>query len=251
MADTNEIKSLDGRKVVILGGTGGVGEGIVRSFLHQGATVIVPSRSEGKADHLRNLIEATDGRQEQLHTIIGQYGSFTEADALAQQIETQFGPVDDVVASIGGWWMGKALWQISNEDWQKVFVGLSTAHMAALRAFMPKLPKAGAYTLILGGSAYRPVPSSGLMNMEQAALVMMRTVAQMETGPERRIFSLVMGPIMTRMRRAGDPNWVTADQVGDVAAALSANAAVPGQEISLRTQQDATDTLARIAGTKA
>lgn len=240
---------LAGRKVVILGGTGGVGEGIVRAYLAEGATVIVPSRTQGKTDYFLNVL-GEEGTNENLHAIIGQYSGFETAEQLAKEIETRFGGVDDVVASIGGWWAGKALWQISDEDWQKTFVGLSTAHMAAIRAFLPKLNKKGAYTLILGGSAYTPVPGSGLMNMEQAALVMLRNTIQLEAGDERRVFALVMGPIMTRMRRSGDPDWVTALQVGEVAAELSINASVSGEEISLRTQRDFADTISRIKGTK-
>src|SRR6478609_2086270 len=37
--------SLEGAKVVVAGGAGGVGEGIVRSLLRRGARVLVPSRS--------------------------------------------------------------------------------------------------------------------------------------------------------------------------------------------------------------
>ena len=44
---------LDKAKVVVAGGTGGVGEGIVRAFLKQGAHVVVPSRSESKLEGLR------------------------------------------------------------------------------------------------------------------------------------------------------------------------------------------------------
>ena len=62
-----------------------------------------------------------------------------------------------MVASIGGWWQGKALWEVDEQDWQRWFVGLSTAHMAMARAWIPRLPQGGSYLLILGGSAVIPV----------------------------------------------------------------------------------------------
>lgn len=47
---------LDSRRVVIIGGTGGVGEGIVRAWLTDGAEVIVPSRTEERATQLQQLV---------------------------------------------------------------------------------------------------------------------------------------------------------------------------------------------------
>lgn len=238
---------LTGRVVVIPGGTGGVGEGIVRSYLARGATVVVPSRNEGKAEHLRELLGA-DANPDRLHFLLQDYGSFAGAEALAEAVVSKFGKVDDVVASIGGWWAGKPLVGISEEDWEKVFVGLTTSHVAVLKAFLPRIPRSGAYTLILGGSAYTPVPGSSLMNMEQAGLLIMRDVVQLEVGDQRRIFSLVMGPIMTRHRHRGDPDWVTAEQVGEIAAGFSSNSKLEGIELRLRVQADVEHARSLISG---
>lgn len=242
-----ETEDLQGRIVVVPGGTGGVGEGIVRAYLNRGATVVVPSRNEGKADHLRELLGA-DAKSGRLHFVLQDYDTFSGAEALSNTIVSKFGKVDDVVATIGGWWAGKPLVEVSDEDWQKVYVGLSTAHVGILRAFLPKISRTGAYTLILGGSAYTPVPGSSLMNMEQAGLLIMRDVVQLEFGDDRRIFSLVMGPIMTRHRHRGDPDWVTAEQVGEIAAGFSANAALGGVEVRLRVQGDVEQARALIEG---
>ncbi|HEY0132663.1 MAG TPA: NAD(P)-dependent oxidoreductase, partial [Nannocystis sp.] len=46
------------KRCLIAGGTGGVGEGIVRAFLNAGATVFVPSRSAAKLDALAGSIAA-------------------------------------------------------------------------------------------------------------------------------------------------------------------------------------------------
>lgn len=52
---------LSGRRVVILGGTGSVGEGIVRAWLAAGADVVVPSRTQGRADQFTEVLgEVTD-----------------------------------------------------------------------------------------------------------------------------------------------------------------------------------------------
>ena len=51
---------LEGKNVVVAGGTGRVGEGLVRSFLLEGAQVIVPVRSTAKDQRLRSYVEGAD-----------------------------------------------------------------------------------------------------------------------------------------------------------------------------------------------
>jgi len=50
----------EGKNVVVAGGTGRVGEGLVRSFLLEGAQVIVPVRSTAKDQRLRSYVEGVD-----------------------------------------------------------------------------------------------------------------------------------------------------------------------------------------------
>jgi NAD(P)-dependent dehydrogenase (short-subunit alcohol dehydrogenase family) len=51
---------LEGKNVVVAGGTGRVGEGLVRSFLMEGARVIVPVRSTSKEQRLRSYLEGVE-----------------------------------------------------------------------------------------------------------------------------------------------------------------------------------------------
>ena len=121
--------------------------------------------------------------------------------------------------------------------------------MAVLRATLPRMSARGAYTLIVGASAFTPIPGSGLVSMEQAAVAMMQQVATAELDGRQRVFGLVLGPVRTRVTAVGDagPDWVTADQVGAVAVAVSAATAVAGQQFQLLSQADAGQTLARLA----
>jgi NAD(P)-dependent dehydrogenase (short-subunit alcohol dehydrogenase family) len=47
---------LSGRHVLIPGGTGGVGEGTVRAYLAAGADVVVPTRSQARAQEFADII---------------------------------------------------------------------------------------------------------------------------------------------------------------------------------------------------
>ncbi|MEU3618941.1 hypothetical protein ABZ725_42460 [Streptomyces sp. NPDC006872] len=72
--------------------------------------VVVPSRSQSRLDALTKLIGPELGSN--LKTIAAGYGAFDEADELATLIVEEHSRVDHVVASAGGWWMGKALWRL-------------------------------------------------------------------------------------------------------------------------------------------
>src|SRR5271163_1933498 len=170
MSSSNAPPDLSGRRVLIPGGTGAVGEGVVRRYLAAGADVVVPTRTQERAEEFRAVLG--DNATDRLHLLINDYTTFAGAEQLAEEMERRLGGVDDVVAPIGGWWAGKRVWEIDEADWQSAFIDLATAHVAVVRAFLPRLKALGAYTLIVGVSASAPVPGSGLVSMEQAALMM-------------------------------------------------------------------------------
>ena len=134
---------LSGRHVLIPGSTGGVGEGAVRAYLAAGADVVVPTRSQQRADEFRRLLG--DAATSHLHLVVHDYTTFAGAEALGATMEDRLGSVDDVVAPIGGWWAGKRLWEIDESDWRDAFVDLATTHMAVLRAVLPRMRADGAY----------------------------------------------------------------------------------------------------------
>ncbi|MBB4302580.1 3-oxoacyl-[acyl-carrier protein] reductase [Rhodobium orientis] len=235
---------LGDRRVVIAGGTGDVGEGIVRAWLKTGAHVVVPSRTESKVERFRQVLSDL-GRPERLDFVVGDYTGFEAADAAAERITTDFGAVTDVVASIGGWWQGKPLWEVSQDEWQRYFVAMTTAHMATARAWVPRLPRAGSYQVILGGSAVTPVKDASIISMQQAALLMMRQVLSVEAGDGPRIAAQVLGPVITWARKRYQPDWVSNEEVGLVTAAIAAD---PGATDKDFVSQDKNEMLKTLQG---
>ncbi|AIG64247.1 hypothetical protein CATYP_06030 [Corynebacterium atypicum] len=163
---------------------------------------------------------------------------------MAESITDEFGSIDHVVAIAGGWWNGKKVWDITQEDWQKAFVGPATTHMALLRALVPKLASNGSYTTIAGFLAHEAYPDSGIVSMQGAARLMMRralSVELKEVGLAKRANELMLGPVVNRSRPNGKDNWLTADQVGEVAVAVMSRNDITNQEVDIQT----TDRLAR------
>jgi len=234
---------LSGRHVLIPGGTGGVGEGAVRAYLAAGADVVVPTRSQQRADEFRVVLG--DAANDRLHLVVHDYTTFPGAEALVATMEDRLGSVDDVVAPIGGWWAGKRLWEIAESDWRGAFVDLATAHMAVARAALPRMKAGGAYVVIVGASAFTPIPGSGLVSMQQAAMLMMQQVLMAEADGDKRVFAFQLGAVRTRLTEAaaGEPDSVSAAQVGAVAVAASAAAGVPGQPLRMLSRAEAEQAL--------
>jgi len=224
------------RTVLVPGGTGNVGEGIVRALLSAGATVVVPSRSADRSNALRGLIGPGDS--DRLVSVVAAYDTFESAAALAEIVEAESGDLTDVVALVGGWWAGKPLWEVSSEEWQQVFVSPATTGVALARAFLPLLNEAGTYTTIAGFSALTPEVGSGPVSMQGAAQLMMRRVLSAEVQDGPRINDVMLGPIINRSRPQGRRNWLTADQVGEVL-------------LRIITDPDVRDTLVDVQGLSA
>ena len=131
---------LTGRRVLVPGGTGAVGEGVVRAYLAAGADVVVPTRSGEREKEFRALLG--DEATARLHLMKHDYTTFTGAEQLAATMTDRLGGIDDVISPIGGWWAGKRLEEIGESDWNTAFTGLATAHMAVARAVAASPSKA-------------------------------------------------------------------------------------------------------------
>jgi 3-oxoacyl-[acyl-carrier protein] reductase len=226
--------NLTDRVILVPGGTGNVGEGIVRTLLTDGARVIVPSARPQRLAQLRALIgEPLAAR---LATVEQPYGTFDEADALARAAKAD--GVTDIVAAIGGWWQGKKLWEIDADIWQRYFIEPATTHMALVRGLVPVLPTTGTYTLITGFSARDPVPTAGPVSMQGAAEIMMRKALSVELQTSRRVNDILLGPIINRSRPTGRRDWLTADQVGEAVAHIIANTEIRDSSLTVETKAD-------------
>jgi hypothetical protein len=67
--------------------------------------------------------------------------------------------------------------------------------------------------------------------MEQSAVLMMQRVLAAE-NTDRRVLALVLGQVRTRFA-AGEPDWVSAQEVGNVALAASTAASVARDRVDL------------------
>jgi len=217
---------LSGWRVASIGGTGQVGEGIVRQLLAAGATVVVPGFN---AEELE-VLAARLGDQPRLHLVEGAAVTDAEWAALAERLESD-GPLDGVVLSIGRWWSGARMVEMPPAEWDRVMaVGLDV-HVRVARAFVPRLASRedAAYVVISGSGAEEPAAGSAVANVAGAAeLMLARVLAAEHAGDPVRVHALVIDtPVLTRDRPTGPEGWVTADDVGAAVVHLVAAGRAP------------------------
>lgn len=218
------MSSLDGAKVVVAGGAGGVGEGIVRSLLRQGARVAVPSRSEGKLRELES--SCGDIQTGELIPLVGDLSEEANARDLQSRIYETLRELDLAVASLGGWLQGNPLTSVDMTTWNRVLRDNLTSHFLALKMLVPLLhPKTGSFVHVNGFSAEQPYPMAGPVAMAAAAQKSMILTLAEELRPTGiRVYELILGPIKTRQRLqqgVAKDDWYTPEDVGDYLVGLA------------------------------
>jgi len=218
---------LEGKVVLIAGGTGGVGEGIVRAFIEEGATLVVPSRSADKLEQLRSYLEGLS--IDRFIPIVGDMSETESAQALRDEVMAKVGRLDAVVASLNGKWNEDLpLTKVPLAEWRQLLDSNLTSHFVAAQTFLPVLTRGSSYTLIGGGLAEEAMPNYGPICVPAAGQLMLtRMLVEENKGSGVRINEVVMHSLIATRKQPGDghPEWITADEVGAYTAWLASDEA--------------------------
>lgn len=209
------LPDLDGKTIVVAGGTGDVGVGIVVALTELGAEVVVPVRSIAKVDALRTELRQPD----RLTAIEGfptdEAGVTRLRDALAK-----IGPIDATVASLGSWVQHGTLMDLDVDTLRSAADGLLFSHVLFARAVLPNLRLGSSYIAINGAAAEDPVPGSAVVSVMTSGLAMLVRAIAAE-HPTIHVHTLLLRSVIaTRTRDRHDPSWVTPEEVGRFAATL-------------------------------
>lgn len=226
--------------VVVAGGTGGVGEGIVKYFADQGAIVVVPTRNVANSSRLSEYL---GDKASNLHIIEGNVADESSAEKVRNAIIEKFGHIDAMVASLGGWWQGVQLVDLSEAEWTRLIQANLTSHFVTAKTFIPAISDGGSYTFIAGFSAYQAYPGAGPIAVAGAGQLMLRKVFSAEnTRQSVRINDLILGPINTRNRPAQyqDPMFLSSEEIGKFSGfiAFDEGKTVTNQTIHLESKGD-------------
>ncbi|MEP0200727.1 MAG: glucose 1-dehydrogenase [Halioglobus sp.] len=116
--------NLDGKVIVVTGGSRGLGFNMSLAFAHAGATVVVSSRKQEGCDAAAAEISAQSGQE--CVGIACHVADWDACDALAETVYARFGRIDVLVNNAGMSPLYKSLTSVSRELWDKV-IGVNLA----------------------------------------------------------------------------------------------------------------------------
>ncbi len=134
MAITEELFNISGKRVVITGGTGGIGAGLVSGFLAAGTQVVVSARSEesaaqGRAAHLGD---------KNIHFIEADLMSDQSIQHFISQANATLGGIDVLIQAHGNVFPGPAT-QMSLDTWHEQIQVNLTATFRLAQAVAPQM----------------------------------------------------------------------------------------------------------------
>lgn len=206
-----------GQNIIVLGGSGAVGQGIVSTLLKCGAEVYVPTRSPSKLERLTSVL--SDASYARLHAMEVDIGDTAKARRYIENVQMTAARVDGIIVSLGGWHQAVALTAYDPQEWADVIRNNLTCHFDAARHFLPMLvqqPDRPCYLMINGGAALQPAPNAGPISIAAAAQTMMaRVLAEENAASGVRVNQLILNtPIVTHERPNGPTTWLSAEDVG-------------------------------------
>jgi meso-butanediol dehydrogenase/(S,S)-butanediol dehydrogenase/diacetyl reductase len=191
------MRGLDGKRVLITGGAGGIGRATAARFLEEGARVAVLDVDEAACRRLENDLPALDG-----YVVCDVCDADDVAQAFAELDELFGGP--DVLINNAGISVRHPFLEISPEDWRRVIDVNLTGQFLVAQAAVRRMLAGG------GGAIVNMASTNGLVgypyyadyNASKAGVVELTRSMALELAPTIRVNAVCPGFILTPMQAA-------------------------------------------------
>jgi NAD(P)-dependent dehydrogenase (short-subunit alcohol dehydrogenase family) len=199
------MRGLEGKRIVVTGGTSGIGEATSRRFLAEGARVVALAVGE---DEVATAGERVPGLAA-IRCDVADAGAVAEAFA---QIDASLGGIDVLVAN-AGISIRKPFLEIEEADWRRVLdVNLTGVFHCAQQA-------ARRMTAADGGTILMTASTNGLTghpfyadyNASKAGVILLARTMARELAPAVRVNAVCPGYVLTPMQRAEYSDEMLAD----------------------------------------
>jgi 3-oxoacyl-[acyl-carrier protein] reductase len=178
-----------GKTAVVVGASGVVGSGIVRTYLDAGAQVVGVSRSEANLAKLKRTM--TIGAGDAFRGVVGDFSNEAAAAAAKSAIDAvlEGAPYDHVVTAQGFVAMAKAATETPLAELRRALDNGFYNNFLVAKALLPdQKSRAGtSFTLVSGGLAHVPPPNPAvwLGTIKNAALNAMAFALAAETASDK------------------------------------------------------------------
>jgi len=161
-----EQNNLQNKVVVVAGGAGEIGESITKSFLAEGAVVIVPSRSAEKITALKEAVGMA--MAERLVAVNVDVNTPAGLNELVRVIKNH-GNVRVAVSALGSYWQGPSSLDTPIEDIKRVLEGSFIPYVSLTQALFPLMTKGTHFFKLNGILALHALPHVGALSVTAAA----------------------------------------------------------------------------------
>lgn len=171
---------LDGRRVLLTGGTGGLGRGVAHALAGAGARTIICGRTNAEAaDTLARELKESGGDH---HVLLGDVTRAEDVQTLLDEARDRLGGLDVLVSNAGAI-SHVPFGELSEQEWRRVLdTNLTAAYLLVSRA-LPMLAEGASIVLVGSRSAQAGIPLRAHYTAAKAALVGLGRSLAKELGP--------------------------------------------------------------------
>jgi meso-butanediol dehydrogenase / (S,S)-butanediol dehydrogenase / diacetyl reductase len=186
------MRGLEGKRVVVTGGTSGIGEATSRRFLDEGATVFALAVGE---DEVATAPERIPGVEALLCDV-------ADAAQVADAFD-RIGEVDVLIAN-AGISIRKPFLEIEEADWRRVLdVNLTGVFHCAQQAARRMVAQGGGVILMTASTnGLTGHPFYADYNASKAGVILLARTMALELAPAVRVNAICPGYVLTPMQRA-------------------------------------------------
>ncbi len=195
-APTHRLAPLEGRRIAVSGGAGGIGRVLVRALIEAGCRVAVLDLAASLARHgvpdgvIAAPVDATDE------------ATVTAGLAL---VDADFGGLDGFVALAGFTREKYPVAETPKAVWDEVIAGNLDSAFLTCRAAVPLLRRGtdAAIVTVSSGLALKPTPGYGPYSVAKAGLLALTRLLAQENAPAIRVNAVAPAAVDTAFLRGG------------------------------------------------
>ncbi|REE07230.1 NAD(P)-dependent dehydrogenase (short-subunit alcohol dehydrogenase family) [Paraburkholderia sp. BL27I4N3] len=195
------------KKVVIIGGTSGMGLATAKMLLDGGARVLVTGRSQEGLESAQQ--ELGDGAI----VVSSDARSLTDIDALAAQVKTEFDTIDLLFVN-AGFSIPTPFGSVTEAIYDEMFNLNAKGPFFAVQKFAPLINRGGSVVLTTSVANVKGLPGQATYGAAKAALRSLARTLAVELLPrEIRVNAVTPGPIDTPILNKVFPDKAVVAQV--------------------------------------
>jgi len=195
--------SLEGKKVVVSGGSRGLGRTVALLFAEAGADVSICARN---LPDLEKVAEEIRGLGRQALAIPTNIAVKEEVDNLFSRTLEEFGTID-VLVNNAAWNIARSLLELREDGWERVMnvdlKGYFLCSQAVAGVMMEK--KSGSIINVVSAGAKKAAPMLGAYSVAKAGVVMLTKIFALELAK----YDVTVNAVGPNMMRTGfsEPLW--------------------------------------------